>query len=105
MKIKIENDLFDIAERLKTIDPRYEVYFDTEKQKYVLYANGIPQLVFPHDNLDTRAIDYALYTRMENKENVLRDVDAYNKRKERDDKRKVKDRIEDEYARRLRLSR
>ena len=104
MKIEIKNDLFDIANRLKEIDPRYEVFFDTEKQKFVIYANGVPQLTIPYDNLDTRTLSYVRYTRVENAETVLKDVDGYNARKDRESIEKAKDTIEDEYSRRLRLS-
>ena len=34
MKIRIENDLFEIAKRLKTIDSGYIVVFNTKKHRY-----------------------------------------------------------------------
>ena len=104
MEILIQNDLFDIADRLKEINEHYEVYFDTERQKFVVKAFGLHQFTVPYDKLDVRTLDYAYYTRRENAEAILHDVDVYNERRERDDLRKVKDEVEDEYSRRLRLS-
>lgn len=104
MEIRIQNDLYDIAARLKEIDERYETYFDTGRQKYVIKAFGILQAVIPYDELDQRTLDYVMYTRRENVDKVLKDVDEYNAAKERENVRKVKDEIEDEYSRRLRLS-
>ena len=104
MEIRIRNDLYDIADRLKEIDPHYEVCFDTGRQKYILKAFGILQAVLPYDELDQRTLGYVYYTRRGNALNVLSDVDRYNERRERENVRKVKDEIEDEYSRRLRLS-
>ena len=33
----IETDLFDIADRLKAIDPSYRLYYNTRLSKYQLY--------------------------------------------------------------------
>ena len=104
MEIRIRNDLYDIADRLKEINASYELYFDTGRQKYILKAFGILQAVLPYDELDQRTLDYVYYTRRENVENVLADADRYNERKERENVQRVKDEIEDEYSRRLRLS-
>ena len=104
MEIRITHDLFDIAERLKAINEHYEVYFDTEKQKFIVKAFGIHQFTVPYDKLDVRTLDYAYYTRRENAEKVLHDVDVYNEGREKDALKKVKDEVENEYAHRLRLS-
>ena len=47
MKVKITHDLFDIATRIKELDERYEIYFDTDAQKYHIYALGVRQLTYP----------------------------------------------------------
>lgn len=101
---KIKDDLFDIANRLKEIDERYEVFFDTSKQKFVLYAQNAYQLTIPFENLDARTIDLVRYTRAENVDTILRDVDKENKKRDEASVKRAKDKIEDEYSRRLRLS-
>ncbi len=104
MKIRINNDLFDIASRVKEIDPRYEIYFETESQKFTLWAEGKRQLTFPFENLDERALVYTRKTRVENMEEVIKEIDSSNEKHENDRLVRVQDKIEDEYSRRLRLA-
>ncbi|MBO4539182.1 MAG: hypothetical protein J5781_02815 [Clostridia bacterium] len=104
MKIRINNDLYDIASRVKEIDPRYEIYFETESQKFTLWAAGKRQLTFPFENLDERALVYARKTRIENMEEVIKEIDSGNEKYEKDRLVRVQDKIEDEYSRRLRLA-
>jgi len=105
MKIRINNDLFDIASRVKEIDPRYEIYFETESQKFTLWAEGKRQLTLPFENLDERALVYTRKTRIENMEEVIKEIDSSNEKHENDRLVRVQDKIEDEYSRRLRLAR
>lgn len=104
MKIKIENDVYDIAARIKAIDENYEVYFDTDLQKFTIWAFGIRQTVLPYDELDIRALDYVWYTRRENAENVLKELDEENERERLKERKKTRDEVENETSRRLRLS-
>ena len=104
MKIRINNDLFDIASRVKEIDPRYEIYFETESQKFTLWAEGKRQLTLPFENLDERALVYTRKTRIENMEEVIKEIDSGNEKHEKDRLVRVQDKIEDEYSRRLRLA-
>lgn len=105
MKIKIRNDLFDVEKRVKEIDKNYEIYFDTDLQKFVLYAFNVRQTVFPFDELDCRAIDYVYKTRVSRAENLLDEIDKENTERERASIKKAKDEVENETSRRLRLSR
>ena len=105
VKIKITDDLFYIADRLKEIDNRYEVFFDTEKQKFVIYALGKPQCVIPYDKLDVRTLDYVYKTRRENAEKLLMELEKSNLMKEKESLKKTHDEFENEVSRRLRLSR
>ena len=104
MKIKITNDLFSIAERIKELNKAYEIYFDTDRQKFVLYANKKLQLVIPYDNLDERTIRHAHFTRSENYQEVMDSVDRYNASLEKDIVKKAQDEIENETSRQLRLA-
>ena len=105
MKIKINNDLFDIAWRIKEIDPRYEIYFETESQKFTVWAEGKRQLTLPFENLDERTLVYTSKTRVENMEEVIREIDSGNDKREKDRLIRVQDKIEDEFSHRLRLAR
>lgn len=103
MRIKIKNDLFDVVDRIKAIDKRYEVFFDTNLQKFVLEAEGKTQIVFPYENLDERAVRRTLFTRVSNAEEVLETVDKNNARMEREREKRISDIIDDEVSRELRL--
>lgn len=104
MKVKITHDLFDIATRIKELDERYEIYFDTDAQKYYIYALGVRQLTLPYDKLDVRTLDYVYEARVENAEKILKEIDEYNYRSERESVKKAHDEFENECSRRLRLS-
>ncbi len=104
MKILIKNDLFDISSRLKEIDPSYEVYFETELQKFTLWARGKRQLVFPFENLDARALTHTRKTRVERIDELIKEIDLGNEKYQNGRLSKVKDKFEDELSRRLRLA-
>ncbi len=104
MKIRITNDLFSIAERIKELNKAYEIYFDTDMQKFVLYANNKLQLVIPYDNLDERTIRHAYFTRSENYQEVIDTVDRYNALLEKEVLKKAQDEFENETSHALRLA-
>ena len=81
MKIKIENDVFEITERIKEIDEGYYIVFDTKKQAYELHNLEQPNsycLTVPYADLDTRLIDLLLYTNIRNIDNIIEDIDNNN---------------------------
>ncbi|MBR4800394.1 MAG: hypothetical protein IK048_01795 [Clostridia bacterium] len=89
---KIENDLFDVANRLKEIDPRYELYRNRRERRFEIYAQGVLQIAVPFDRLDARTLKLARETRMENAERLLRAIEEENARL---DEKKRRDFIED----------
>ncbi len=103
MKILVKNDLYDISDRLREINPNYRVYFDTDRQKFLLMRNNVLELIFPYEELDERAIRHARYTSVQNIKEVLYDLDKENKDMEESSKKQAKDKLEDEFSRRLRL--
>lgn len=83
--LKIDEDLFDIAHRLKEVDDRYELYFNRRKARFEIHADGALQLAVPYDRLDARTIQLAKSTRLEYAENLLASIERENeaiKRKE-----------------------
>ncbi|HEY8419523.1 MAG TPA: hypothetical protein VIL03_03725 [Clostridia bacterium] len=75
MKIKIENDLYDIANRLKAIDSGYFVLYDTARKKYEVHNSnnigGTYCLTVPYEKLDARTIDFVQKTRRERFDKLL----------------------------------
>ena len=81
MKIKINNDVFEITKRIKDIDDGYYVVFDTRKNHYELHNKNQPYtycLTYPYDNLDSRMIDMILYTNIDNIDNIVNEIDKNN---------------------------
>jgi len=90
---KINHDLFDISKRLKSIDRRYELFFNREKNRYEIYANGAMQMALPFERLDARALSYARKTRLENLEKIIAEIEEENARLEMEKASKARDKI------------
>lgn len=83
--IEIKDDLFDIANRIKSIDADYKIYFNGDTKSYELHnAKSYPsyQLTFPYKTLDKRAVDYTLKSEVKNKERILKEIEQQNIRQE-----------------------
>ena len=74
--------MFNIAARLKSVDRRYELFFNRKKNRYEIYANGAMQIALPFERLDARAIEYARKTRLENLNKLIAEIEAENARLE-----------------------
>lgn len=42
--IPVEHDLYSVADRLKEIDPRYELFYNAALGRYEIYASGALQM-------------------------------------------------------------
>lgn len=89
---EVKDDLFGIAERIKSIDADYKIYFNGDTRSYELHnAKSRPsyQLTFPYRTLDKRAVDYTLKSAVKNKERILREIERNNLRLEEEYRRKL----------------
>ena len=94
MKIKIDDDVFEIAKRIKEIDDGYYIVFDTKKEVYELHNSKQVYsycLTVPYANLDSRLLDMVLYTNILNIDNIIKDIDNNNASIERNTAIQVKD--------------
>ncbi len=78
-KISIENDLLDIAARLRALDDGYRVYYIPEKSRYEVhnvnqYGDTLA-FVVPYEQLDARTVEFARYTRVENADRLFAETD------------------------------
>ncbi len=103
MLIKIENDVLDIVARLREIKSSYGVVFNTDTQLYEVTDGGESVLHLPFDALDERTIKRVWYTRFENIENVIADIDKGNEELDKERIRKAQDEVEDGFSRAMRL--
>ncbi len=80
--LKIENDCFFIAQRLKQIDPTYEIYFNLDSGAYEVHSSGQIKSSYcfrvPYGVLDERTIDFAHKTRIQNMVSILNEIDKEN---------------------------
>lgn len=90
---RIRHDLFGIAKRLKSIDRRYELFFNRKKNRYEIYANGAMQMALPFERLDARTLTYARKTRLENLEKIIAEIEEENVRLEIQKNRETRDKI------------
>ncbi|RGD75498.1 hypothetical protein [Anaerofustis stercorihominis] len=89
--ILIENDLFDISNRLKEIDEGYFIVFNTNKNKYEVHnafnKMGTFCFMVPYKHLDIRTYYYCLKTRIENSDKLIEEMNRKNKEKEKQNKK------------------
>lgn len=80
----IENDVFDIASRLKEIDATYRVRYSLRQQRFQLFGGTPPAylLTFPFDKLDERAVIHARKTRRERLDQIMKEIEEENKKTE-----------------------
>ena len=80
--IEITNDLFDVAQRLKSVNENYVLYFNVQKQRYEVYENSHGfnlAFVVPYDELDARTVEYAKFTRVQNCQAVFDEIEKANR--------------------------
>lgn len=82
--IKICSDVYGVEKRLKRIDKSYLVYFNTISNKYEVHSSAQQKNTFcfslPYEILDERALDWALKTRSQNIDEILKEIDKENLR-------------------------
>lgn len=81
----IKNDIFNIANRLKSIDKNYFVVFNFSRNKFEVHykrAKNTYELTVPYDALDARTIDFVLKTRIQNKQKIFEEIENSNKKLE-----------------------
>ena len=90
MKIKISNDVYNIAKRIKEIDKFYYIVFNTSNNKFEVHNSnqngGSFCLTLPYTFLDERTLNLVNQTRVENIERILNEIENENKLKESADK-------------------
>jgi hypothetical protein len=95
--IPVTESVYHIPERLKEIDNKYFVMFNTKKQRFEIHHAGQPFqsfcLAVPFEELDARIIEYVKQTRRENQKKLIAEMDAHNAKLEADKQRKMQDEV------------
>lgn len=87
--VKIEKDLFSICDRLKEIDGRYELFRNTVAHRFEVYIEKALQFVVPFQRLDARTLEFARKTRVERREQIVREIDERNARLEKQKEKEI----------------
>ncbi len=75
----ITHDVFDIADRLKEVDPSYTLHYDRGKGRYELHGKrGELLLVYPFKSVDARMVTLARETRVERMREFIAEMDRKN---------------------------
>ncbi len=91
---KIENDLFNISERLKNIDSGYYLVYNNRRSRYEVRNSDLGDkicFVVPYKSLDERTLIYARKTFINNSKKLLSDIEKNNKDIEDKNYNRIKD--------------
>lgn len=82
--MKIQSDVYFICQRLKNIDPSYEVYYNWQNKCFEVHSNAQTKNSYcfkvPYDVLDARTLDYAVKTRRENRDKLIEEIEKSNQK-------------------------
>lgn len=84
MLIEIKHDVFYVVERLKEIDFKYFILYNTDNKKYEIHHSGQSDtycLTVPYDELDARTVNFVNQTRVENRDRLLKELDEENRKR------------------------
>ena len=93
-KILVKNDLFNISNRLKSIDKNYFVLFNPLSKKFEIHykrAKSSLELVLPFSALDSRSVDLVLKTKVEHRKKLLQEMEEHNQKLEREQEQNLID--------------
>ena len=80
--IKIDSDCYFICQRIKEIDLSYEIYFNLVDNSYEVHSSAQVKNSYcfkvPFPELDSRTIDFAHKTKVENLNNLIAEMDKHN---------------------------
>lgn len=100
MYIQIENDVFDIANRIKYIDRNYVVYFNTLKTQFEVHnlaqTDGTFCLSVPKDFLDESVLTLVQKTSSSNIDIILDQINNENQLKENAETRSILNKFNDQ---------
>lgn len=93
--IKINQDVFNISDRIKEIDSDYFIVYNTKLKKYEVHNSSQNMnsycLTCPYESLDCRLLEKTMQTRIINFDKIINEIEQNNKKIEQDEKNEMKD--------------
>jgi len=99
-KILIKSDVFNISGRLKQLNKNYEVYYNLKNKKFMLYLfenelkPSVYCLTFPFNTLDERMIEYTLKSEIQNRKQLLKEIEESNELLLKQEQKKILNEME-----------
>ena len=91
--IKIENDIFFLAERLREIDPDYFIALNTKTKNFEVHNSSQPInsfcLLVPKNKLDPSLVEYVRKTRANRQKKLLAEIEASNQKMQKQNEQKI----------------
>lgn len=90
--IVIKSDLFDISNRIKSIDKKYYIVFNLQNGKYEVHykrTKNTYELTLPFTELDARTIEYVQKTKIENQKKLIAEMENQNALLEAENVKKI----------------
>lgn len=82
--ILVEHDLYGIAERITAIESGYFIIYDSRSGKYEVHSADNKRSTYcftvPYDQLDARTLDYCRETLIANTDQLLKRMEANNRK-------------------------
>lgn len=78
----VTSDLFNISNRLKSIDKNYFVLFNAKRKKFEVHykrPSNTYELTVPFDVLDARTVQLVQKTRVQNNQKIFDEIERSNK--------------------------
>lgn len=90
---EVKTDLYDIAARLREIDPCYRVYYSYVDKRYEVHdcsaAGNTLCLAVPYDKLDARTLLLVKRTRIERIDALMKEMERENEKKSKAQREKI----------------
>ena len=91
--IKIENDIFFLAERLREIDPDYFIALNTKTKNFEVHNSSQPIntfcLLVPKNKLDPSLVEYVRKTRANRQKKLLAEIETANQKMQKQNEQKI----------------
>ncbi len=80
--IKVENDCCFICQRIKEVDPSYQIFYNTSTSSYEVHSSEQVKNSYcfkvPYPQLDARVIEFAYKTKVANIDALIAEIDKNN---------------------------
>lgn len=88
----IKSDVFNISNRLKSIDKNYFIVYNPKRKKFEIHykrPKSTYELTIPFTELDARTIDFVNKTRIENQQKIYDEIEKDNQKLENENTKRI----------------